>query len=50
MLKRKFRKLMRSVKAKAEAGLEWGDRLAASLRRQPTLVPIPIRVRNRDRR
>jgi hypothetical protein len=47
MLKRKVRKLIRRVKAKAEAGLEWGERLAAGLRPEPTLVPIPVRVRDR---
>ncbi len=44
MLKRKLRRLVRTVKARLE---EIGDRVTASLRPQPRLVPIPVRVRPR---
>lgn len=46
MVKNKIRKLIRRVRAKAEESLE---RLVEGLRPQPTLVPIPVRVRDRRR-
>ncbi len=44
MLKRKVRRLIRSLTNKVE---DFRDRLADSLRPQPRLVPIPVRVKNR---